>query len=100
MKVIWSKEAISDLNRIFVITLELTQSRQGAIAVKKDILEKAKSVVFVKQHQSDEFLREPYRRILIRQYRIIYIEKSKNEIQILTVFNNRHDPKRLVKPSF
>jgi hypothetical protein len=33
MKVIWSKEAIADLNRIFVTTLELTQSRQGAIAV-------------------------------------------------------------------
>lgn len=97
VNVIWSNEAIEDLRKIFAITLELTQSRQGAIAVKRDILDRTKSIVFVSQHQTDEFLGEPYRRILVRQYRVVYIEKSKNEIQILMVFNNRHNPRRLTK---
>ena len=100
VKVIWSAEAMADLRKIYAITLALTQSRQGALAVKRDIFKNTKSIKFIHQHQTDEFLGQPFRRIIVRQYRIIYVEKSQDEIHILTIFNSRNNPIRLIKPRF
>jgi len=96
-KLIWSEEAIDDLRRIYAITFKFTKSRAGAQAVKRDILDTAKTVVFAKQHQADEFLGEPYRRMIVRQYRIVYKEMPKNEIHILFLFNNRNSPTQLIQ---
>lgn len=49
----------------------------------------------MEQYQVDEFLGVPFRRIIVRHYKIIYKVQSKTEIRILKIFNTRQHHNRL-----
>jgi plasmid stabilization system protein ParE len=63
--------------------------------VINDILSETKNIKFAQQYQVDEILGEPYRRIVVRNYKIIYKVHSDIEIRILQIFDTRQNPIRL-----
>lgn len=88
--ILWDNQAKSDLKLIFeYIKLK---SLQGAKSVIRDIVIQSKNIHFVEQYQIDEFLGEPYRRMIIRDYKIIYKIHSNTEIRILQIFDSRQNP--------
>ena len=60
-----------------------------------DILSETKNIKFAQQYQVDEILGEPYRRIVVRNYKIIYKVHSEVEIRILQIFDTRQNPIQL-----
>ena len=95
IKVHWSSRAKSDLRNIYERIEERTKSVQNAINVRTDIIEASKRINFVEQYQVDEFLGEPYRRMIVRHFKIIYKIQSDNEIRVLQIFDSYQNPKRL-----
>ena len=95
IKVVWSDEAKSDLNYIYKRILRKTKSLTNSKNVKKDIIEASKHIDFVEQYQVDEFLEEPYRRIIVRHFKIIYVPDSKFSIIILQVFDAYNHPDKM-----
>lgn len=88
-------KAKADLKLIFEF-IKL-KSPQGARNVIRDIVLQSKNIHFVKQYQLDEFLGEPYRRMIVRDYKIIYKIHSKTEIRILQIFDTRQNSIKLKK---
>ncbi|PQJ76905.1 type II toxin-antitoxin system RelE/ParE family toxin [Polaribacter glomeratus] len=97
IKVEWSEKATSDLQVIFENVKELTFSEKTAFNVVNDIYEAGFNINFVNQYQIDEFLGDPYRRMIIRDYKIIYIILSQKHIKILQIFNTFQSPSKLRK---
>lgn len=93
--VLWDNQAKADLKLIFEF-LKL-KSLQGAKNVINDIVSQSKNIHFSKQYQVDEFLGEPYRRMIVRDYKIIYKIHSEAEIRILQIFDARQNQKNLKK---
>lgn len=91
IQIIFDIEAEKDLKLIFDY-LKI-KSKQGAKNVLSDIISNIKNIRFVAQYQVDEFLGEPYRRIIVRNYKIIYKVQSENEIRIVQIFDSRNNPK-------
>jgi addiction module RelE/StbE family toxin len=85
--ILWDNQAKADLKLIFEF-IKL-KSPQGAKNVISDIVAQSKNIHFVEQHQVDEFLGEPYRRMIVRDYKVIYKIHSENEIHILQIFDTR-----------
>ena len=91
--IVWDTHAKADLKLIYdFIKLK---SPQGAKNVINDILSETKNIKFAQQYQVDEILGEPYRRIVVRNYKIIYKVHSDIEIRILQIFDTRQNPIRL-----
>ncbi len=95
IKIIWDNQAKADLRLIFEFVK--LKSVQGARNVINDILSQSKNIHFTEQYQVDEFLGEPYRRKVVRDYKIIYKIHSKTEIRILQIFDTRQNPVKLKK---
>ena len=95
IQVLWDNQAKADLKLIFDF-LQL-KSPQGARNVIKDIVVQSKNIHFVEQYQVDEFLGEPYRRMIVRDFKIIYKIHSETEIRILQIFDCRQDQKKAKK---
>lgn len=95
IQVIWDNHAKADLKLIFDF-LQL-KSPQGAKNVIRDIIDQTKNIHFAKQYQVDEFLGEPYRRMIVRNYKIIYKVHSETEIRILQIFDTRKNQNLLKK---
>ena len=94
-KVKWDNQAKADLKLIFeYIKLD---SLQNAKKVINEIISHSKSIKFVEQYQVDEILGEPYRRMIVRDYKIIYKIHSETEIRILQIFDSRQNPIKLKK---
>ena len=91
--ILWDDQAKADLKLIFEF-IKL-KSAQGAKNVIKDIVVQTKDIHFVEQYQVDEFLGEPYRRMIIRDYKIIYKIHSDTEIRILQIFDTRQNSIKL-----
>ncbi|MFE3868643.1 type II toxin-antitoxin system RelE/ParE family toxin [Flavobacterium sp. LS2P90] len=85
--ILWDNQAKADLKLIFEF-IKL-KSPQGAKNVITDIVAQSKNIHFVEQYQVDEFLGEPFRRMIVRDYKVIYKIHSKNEIRILQIFDTR-----------
>lgn len=95
IQILWDNQAKADLKLIFeYIKLK---SPQGAKNVVRDIIKQSKSIHFTEQYQVDEFLDEPYRRMVVRNYKIIYKIQSEAEIRILQIFDTRQNPIKLKK---
>lgn len=93
IRIIWDNNAKTDLKLIYdFIKLK---SLQGAKNVINDIVTNTKNIKFTKQYQVDEILGEPYRRIIVRNYKIIYKIHSESEIRILQIFDTRQNPIKL-----
>jgi addiction module RelE/StbE family toxin len=95
IKILWDNKAKSDLKLIFEF-IKL-KSLQGAKNVVMDIVTQSKNIYFVEQYQADEFLGEPYRRMIVRDYKIIYKIHSQTEIRILQIFDTRQNPVKIKK---
>ena len=94
-KVKWDNQAKADLKLIFeYIKLD---SLQNAKKVINEIVSHSKSIKFVEQYQVDEFLGEPYRRMIISHYKIVYKIHSETEIRILQIFDTRQNQLKLRK---
>lgn len=93
IRIIWDNNAKADLKLIYdFIKLK---SPQGAKNVIKDIVVASKDIKFTNQYQVDEILGEPFRRIVVRNYKIIYKVQSDSEIRILQIFDTRQNPIKL-----
>lgn len=86
--VVWTNEAKNQLKTIFNFYKE--KSVQGANNVKNDILKTTKNIRFSEQYQKDEIESE-YRRIVVRDYKILYREEN-GVVYIVRVFSNKRDP--------
>ncbi len=95
IKILWDNEAKADLKLIFEY-LKL-KSPQAAKNVVQDIVNQSKNIHFTEQYQVDEFLGEPYRRMVVRNYKLIYKIQSESEIRILQIFDTRQNPIKLKK---
>jgi addiction module RelE/StbE family toxin len=95
IKILWDIQAKADLKLIFEF-IKL-KSLQGAKNVIRDIVAQSKNIHFVEQYQVDEFLGEPYRRMIVRDYKIIYKIHSTTEIRILQIFDTRQSSIKLKK---
>ncbi|MEL1241726.1 type II toxin-antitoxin system RelE/ParE family toxin [Flavobacterium flavipallidum] len=87
IQVLWDNQAKADLKLIFEFIR--IQSPQGAKNVINDIVKQSKSIHFAEQYQVDEFLGEPYRRMIVRNFKVIYKIHSESEIRILQIFDSR-----------
>jgi len=72
-KVVWTRQARESLNAILDYRYKDIPSARKI--VRKDIIEASKRIVFSKQYQEDEIFSE-YRRIVVRDYKILYKEQS------------------------
>ncbi|MGB1284593.1 MAG: type II toxin-antitoxin system RelE/ParE family toxin [Polaribacter sp.] len=97
INVIWSDEAKADLKYIHDRILKKTKSSVNAKNVKNDIISASKNIDFVEQFQIDEFLGEPFRRIVVRHFKLIYFIESKSSIIILEVFDSYRSPNNIRK---
>lgn len=93
----WSNYAKADLKTIYQTIREFTQSQRSAENVRRDIVVRSKSIEFVDQNQVDEYLGEPYRRMVVRNYKIVYRPEGESEIRILQIFDVRQDPGKMRK---
>lgn len=95
IKILWDNEAKADLKLIFEY-LKL-KSPQAAKNIVQDIVNQSKNIHFTEQYQVDEFLGESYRRMVVRNYKLIYKIQSESEIRILQIFDTRQNPIKLKK---
>ncbi len=80
-KVVWTRQARESLNSILDYRYkDIPEARK---IVRKDIITASKNIVFTKQFQEDE-IHPQYRRIFIRDYKILYKEDI-NYVYIMNV---------------
>lgn len=65
----------------------------GRKKVKSDLLQGSKTISFTKQYQVDD-INPKYRRIVIRNYKIIYTNE-KNIIQVMDIVSTKQSPEVL-----
>ena len=90
-KIIWTNQAKHSLKKIHEYYKE--KSIQGANNVKSDLLQGPKTICFAKQYQVDE-INPKYRRIIVRDYKILYKEKRKT-VYIMDIVSTRQSPEIL-----
>ena len=95
INIFWDNQAKADLKLIFEF-IKLN-SPQGAKNVVRDIVAQSRRIHFIEQYQVDEILGEPFRRMIVRDYKIIYKIHSEYEIRILQIFDTRQNPIKLKK---
>jgi len=95
IEVEWSENSENDLQIIFENLIELTLSENTALNVVNDIYEAGINIDFVEQYQIDEFAGKPFRRIIVRDYKIIYSIINQKHIKILQIFNTFQSSSRL-----
>lgn len=93
--IVWSDEAKADLRFIYERILHKTKSLVNSKNVKRDIIQASKHIQFVEQYQVDEFLGKPYRRMIVRHFKIIYISNDDASIIILKIFDTYKDPSKM-----
>ena len=97
IKIIWSDEAKADLKFIHNRVLRKTKSIVNARNVKNDIIAASKNIDFIEQYQVDEFLGKPFRRIIVRHFKIVYFPENDSSIIILEIFDSYRSPFNLRK---
>jgi len=97
IKVVWSNDAKADLHYIYKRTLRKTKSLINSKNVKKDILQSIKDIQFPEQYQVDEFLGVPYRRVVVRHFKVIYVVENETSIIILEIFDTHRSPSKMRK---
>ncbi|KAB8151589.1 hypothetical protein EZY14_018010 [Kordia sp. TARA_039_SRF] len=95
--IIWSDAAKADLKFLHERILFKTKSLANSNNVKRDIIEASKKITFLEQYQVDEFLGDPYRRIIVRHFKIIYVPLNESTISILKIFDTYQSPEKLKK---
>lgn len=91
ISLIWDDNAKEDLKHIYIFNKKVI-SLEYAKKIRTEIYEAVGEIVFLRQWQEDEVLGDPYRRIIIGNYKIAYLVKENKGIYILMVFDSRQDP--------
>ena len=65
--------------------------------VKNDIIAASKNIDFTEQYQVDEFIGKPFRRIIVRHFKIVYFPENDSSIIILEIFDSYRSPFNLRK---
>lgn len=92
IQIIWGERVKNDLKDIHLFYA--AKSKKAAIKVIDSIIKAAESIVFAEQYQVDEFLGEPYRRLIVKHCKIVYRFKN-NSIIIIRIFDTRQHPSKL-----
>ena len=92
-KIIWSSTAKLELQKIHDYFKFEKKTPEGAKSIVRDILKATREITFPEQYQIEDTNPE-YRRIVIRNYKIIYREEDSN-ILILRIFDSRQSPEKL-----
>ncbi|WP_418264381.1 type II toxin-antitoxin system RelE/ParE family toxin [Flavobacterium faecale] len=95
IKIRWDIKAKEDLKIIHDFIA--IKSQQSAKKLVSEIIQLTKNIHFNRQYPIDEILGEPYRKITVKNYKIVYKIQSKTEIRILQIFDNRQNPNILKK---
>lgn len=95
IRIYWDNLAKNDLKIIH--NFMAIKSLQAAKKLVQDIINHTKSIHFSEQNPVDEILGEPYRKITVRNFKIIYKVQSESEIRILQIFDNRQNPNLIKK---
>jgi plasmid stabilization system protein ParE len=85
----WSDDAIWDLKGIYHELLK-TNSKDISLGIRNEIFFASRGIVFPEQYQVDDIYTK-YRRIVIRNYKVLYIAK-KDTIHITMVVDSRRNP--------
>ncbi len=59
--------------------------------IRNEILVGSRKIAYTEQYQVDEILGQPTRRMIIRNYKIIYKVHSETEIRVFNVFDTRQN---------
>jgi len=92
IQIIWGHRAKNDLKDIHLFYA--AKSKKAAGKVIDSIIKAAESIMFAEQYQVDEFLGNPYRRLIVKHCKIVYRFKN-NTIVIFRVFDTRQHPSKL-----
>jgi len=88
--------ADQDLTNTFENIKQYTKSVRSAQNVIREIITTVKEIKYINQYQIDEFLGEPYRRIIVRDYKVVYKKNKKNCIQILSIISTKKNPRSII----
>lgn len=88
LEIIWTKQAKEALKYIFDYYKD--KSISGAKNVRADLLQSLKTVYFSKQYQIDN-INPNYRRIIVRDYKVLYIENN-GTIRVMDIVSTRQSP--------
>lgn len=88
----WSLRAQSDVKSIYFQLLE-KNSVDTAKKIRDEIIVAPETIVFPEQFQIDEYIAE-CRRIIIRNYKILYSAEG-TSITIISVFNSFRHPSKM-----
>lgn len=92
LKIQWSFRAQADVKHIYFDLLKWN-SKTVSQKIKDEILVTPESIIFPEQYQIDEHITE-CRRIVIRNYKILYLAEG-NIITIISVFNTHRHPSNM-----
>ena len=95
IRIIWDNKAKSDLKLLFDF-LKI-KSPEIASKVIHNLINQTKKIRFAQQYQVDEFLGEPFRRMIVSHFKIVYKVHNEFEIRILQIFDTRQNPNQLNK---
>lgn len=90
-KIEWTDTAKVALKNVFDFHAKF--SEEAAINIVSDIIDAADAIVFSKQYQVDE-INPNYRRIVIRDYKILY-KVSRKTIYIMNIVSAKDNPEKL-----
>ena len=91
LKIRWTNQAKEALKNIYDYYKD--KSLQGALNVRSDLLNSPKTIFFAKQYQVDE-INPLYRRIVVRDYKVLYKEEQ-GDIIIMDVVSTKQSPEVL-----
>jgi plasmid stabilization system protein ParE len=91
--IVWDDFAKNDLKNIYRFNKKHF-STEFAIKVRTEIYTAVGNIVFLEQWQKDEILNNSARRIIVRDYKIVYLINNKNQINILMIFDTRQNPSK------
>ena len=96
-EVLWDIKALSALKKIYDFIFE--KSVQGAETVRDEIFEMVESLHSnPERFPEDRDLKGPYRRCLVRSYRITFrIYPDQKQVLIIHIWNSRRNPGSLLR---
>lgn len=91
-KILWSRVATNDLSKIWHFYAQ--KNLKTADKIVEEIIALAENIKYPEQYQEDEILGKPYRRMVHRHFKIIYL-RFNQRILITNIFDTRQNPAKL-----
>jgi plasmid stabilization system protein ParE len=91
-KIIWSRVATNDLSQIWLFYAH--KNLKAAERIVEEIIALAENLKYPEQYQEDEILGKPYRRMIHKHFKIVYL-RFNHQILITNIFDTRQNPAKL-----